>query len=206
MALRKAPKGTRTTGSSFLSLRTVFSAANAPTTRINSPQLLFFLSFFLYVSVTCHLMFSVSKGLKTKQSKTKKKTNPKTIPLCARRTLPMWLKANGHNRPYDSENLTKHKETCLVHSQTDTLLIHKQPCIFIFLWVWMFDTNTGSWKAEIFFCFPEKDGRKEIKWAWKLFSLTCQLGPFMLQRLTFYGLAISEESTFIRGETVHWFL
>lgn len=66
---------------------------------------------------------------------------------------------------YESENLTKHGEACLFHSQTDTLLSHKQPSFFFYsyLCLRMFDTTTSSSKTERgvgFFLFHDKDRGK----------------------------------------------
>lgn len=50
-----------------------------------------FLSFLFNVTVTYHLIFSFLRRFK------KKKKNRERIPCWARRTLPMWFKASGHN-------------------------------------------------------------------------------------------------------------
>lgn len=109
----------------FFNIIYLFSATDVPTTRITSPKLLVVLSFLLYVTVThCLILFFFPDLRKNEE---REYFAEQEGPFqCDLKPLGITLCPTEN----ESENLTKHEETCLVHSQTDTLLIHKQLCFF----------------------------------------------------------------------------
>lgn len=132
----------------------------------------------------------------------------------------MWFKACGHNLlPYWVWEWKPNQawRGCLVHSHTDTLLIHRQPWIFFFvlnLQVWILDTPTSSEKIEKDFLAFHDMKEKEKRWnkVWKV--LGAGLVHFFLLdwstgRECFsicFSLDISEKNTFIVRETANWIL
>lgn len=132
----------------------------------------------------------------------------------------MWFKACGHNLlPYWVWEWKPNQawRGCLVHSHTDTLLIHRQPWIFLFCFkssglnTW--HTNK-QWKDRKGFLAFHDMKEKEKRWnkVWKVLGAGL-VHFFLLDWSTgrdcfsiCFSLDISEKNTFIVRETANWIL